>query len=274
MASDRRSAAYKLPPEVPRGELPPDDDRYDADDVDGRMSFIEHLEELRKRIIYACIAVAVGMGAAFFFVDRIFTFVFSSTQAMLPPGSKLIYTQPGEAFSLYISIALIAGVILASPVIMYQVWLFIAPGLYSNEKRFVIPFVLLTTIGVVTAAAFSHYLMFPYMIAFFGTFSSPLIDFMPRIADTFDLYTKTMMAMMVVFQIPTLVFFLAKMGIVNARFLWQHKNYAVLISFIAAAILTPSGDPWNLTLFAAPIIVLYMISIGIAWLVGREAREA
>jgi sec-independent protein translocase protein TatC len=258
MVLSRRPPAFQLPPDDEEGE-----------DLDGRMSFIEHLEELRRRIIYALISVGVGMGVAFFFVDSIFTFIFSSTQAMLPPGSKLIYTQPTEAFGLYISLALIAGVILASPVIMYQVWMFIAPGLYANEKRFVIPFVLLTSIGVVVAAAFSHYLLFPYMIAFFGTFSSPLIGFMPRIADTFDLYLKTMLGMMVVFQIPTLIFFLAKMRLVTARFLWQQWKYAILISFVAAAILTPSGDPWNMTLFATPIIVLYMVGIAIAWLVGR-----
>ncbi len=256
------STARQLPPEEP--------DHVDRpDDSDGRMSFIEHLEELRKRIINAAIAVAVGMGIAFVFVDQLFHFIMTPALRLLPPGSKLIYTKPAEAFALYVNIALIAGIVLAAPLIAYQAWLFIAPGLYAKEKRLLIPFVLLTTIGTVAGAAFSHYIVFPYMIAFFSTFASPEVAFMPRIEDTFDLYLKMLLGMVVVFQIPTVVFFLAKMRVVSAGFLWHQLRYAILLSFIAAAVLTPTGDPWNQAIFAGPMIALYVISIGIAWLVAR-----
>jgi sec-independent protein translocase protein TatC len=163
---------------------------------------------------------------------------------------------------------LIAGTLLAAPFIMFQIWRFIAPALYANEKRFAVPFVLLTTVGAVSGAAFSHYIVFPYMIAFFGTFSSADLMFMPKIDDSFDLYVKMMIGMGIVFQIPTVVFFLAKMRLVTAQFLWRNIKYAILIIFIAAAVLTPSADPWNQTVFAAPMICLYVISIGIAWIVG------
>jgi len=236
------------------------------DPLIGGMTFLEHLEELRKRIIRAMVALLAGAAVAFFFIERIFNFIFEPTRRSLPPESRLIFTQPGEPFALYINIALMTGAVIAAPAICYQIWRFIAPGLYAREKRFAIPFVLLTTCGTVAGAAFSHYIVFPYMIAFFGTFSNPNLLFMPRVEDVFDLYLKMLGGMVAVFQMPTFAFFLAKLRIVTAGWLWRNLRYAVLIIFIAAAVLTPSTDPWNLLVFAAPMIALYLLSIGIAWL--------
>jgi sec-independent protein translocase protein TatC len=239
------------------------------------MGFLEHLDELRKRIIRVCVAIGVGMLIAFIFIERIVNFILAPARRMLPPGSHFIFTQPGEAFSLYVTAALIAGMVLAAPVVMYQVWLFIAPGLYANEKKLAIPFVTLTTTGALLGAAFSHYVLFPATMAFFGTFSSADISFLPRIRDTFDLYLKMLAGMVLAFQIPTVVFFLAKMRLITAGFLWRNIKYAVLfifVAFVAAAVLTPSADPWNQAIFAAPMLGLYLISIGIAWMV-RPIRE-
>jgi sec-independent protein translocase protein TatC len=248
-------------------KLLPDDDS-DGDDLrEGQMGFLEHLDELRRRLIRCCIAMAAGMLFAFAFIDRLVAFVLTPSRRVLPAGAKLIYTQPGEAFGFYIQVALIAGGLLAAPFIMWQVWRFVAPGLYVKEKRLAIPFVMLTTIGAVSGAAFSHYILFPYLIAFFGTFSSPDLGFMPRLEDLFDLYTRMLLGMVVVFQIPTVAFFLGRMQMVRARFLWRHFKYAFLIIFIAAAILTPTPDPWNQIVFAAPMVGLYLLSIGIVWLV-------
>jgi sec-independent protein translocase protein TatC len=244
----------------------------DDDSREGKMGFLEHLDELRTRIIRSCIAIGAGMLVAFVFVDRIATFVLGPMLLMLPPGASLIYTKPGEGFSFYLDMALIGGVVLAAPFVTYQVWRFIAPGLYAKEKRFVIPFIVLTTVGTVGGALFSHYVLFPAMMAFFRTFDSPRMRFMPRVEDTFELYKNTLIGMVAVFQIPTLVFFLAKMRMVTARFLWRNIKYAILIIFVVAAVLTPSADPWNQTVFAAPMIGMYLISIGIAWLV-RPKRE-
>ena len=241
--------------------LPDDDDELRG----GKMGFLDHLDELRKRLIRALLAVAVGMLVAFVFVDRIVNFMLAPTRRMLPPGTKLIYTQPGEAFGLYINVALIAGVLLASPFVMFQVWRFIAPGLYANEKKLVIPFVALTSIGAVGGAAFSHYVMFPALIAFFGTFQSGDLAFMPRLEDVFDLYTKMLVGMCVVFQIPTVAFFLARLRLVTAAFLWRNFKYAFLLIFIVAAVLTPTADPWNQAVFAAPMVALYLVSILIVW---------
>src|SRR3954447_26765667 len=197
-------------------KLPPEDDDESAG---GKMSFLEHLDELRKRIINACLGVAVGVLAGFFFIDKIFNFLLAPNRKGLQPGSTLIYTQLGETFSLYITVSLIAGVVLAAPFIMYQIWMFIAPGLYSHEKKFAIPFVLFSTLGFVAGAAFNHYVAFPFIMAFFGSFNSMDLRFMPKLDDVFGLYTKMLIGIGIVFQMPTVVFFLAKMRMVTARFL-------------------------------------------------------
>ena len=135
--------------------LPPDDD---DELVSGQMSFLEHLDELRKRIIHACLGIAVGIVISFFFIQRIYDFLLAPAIATLPPGSRLIYIQPTEAFSLYVQISLISGIVVSSPFIMYQVWMFVAPGLYANEKRMAYPFVALTTIGFVLGASSSAFI--------------------------------------------------------------------------------------------------------------------
>src|SRR5262245_56984484 len=198
----------------------------------GAMGFLEHLDELRSRIIRACVAIGAGMLAALFFYDRLGNFVLEPTLRALPPGSELIFTRPSEMFAFYFNVALIGGVVLAAPFVSYQVWRFVSPGLYARERRLVVPFVALATIGAVGGAAFSHYLLFPSSIAFFGAFSSPHVRFMPRIEEVFDQYLKMMLAMVLVFQLPPVVFVLARAGVVTARSLWRHFKYAVLVVFI------------------------------------------
>jgi len=234
------------------------------------MSFLEHLDELRKRIVRACMGIAVGVVLGFFFIDKIFSFLMAPARAALPPGTTLIYTQPGEAFSLYITVSLLAGALIAAPYIMYQVWMFIAPGLYSNEKRMAIPFVLFSTLGFLAGAAFNHYVAFRFIMAFFASFNSIDLRFMPKLDDVFGLYTKMLLGIGIVFQMPTVVFFLAKMRMVSARFLARHFKYALLLIFIIAAVITPTGDPMTQSIFAAPMIVLYGISIIVAWIVGPK----
>ena len=256
-------------PSQQSGAFPPElDDEEDG--AAGKMSFLEHLDELRKRIVQACLGVAVGVLVGFAFINPIVNFILKPTQRVLPAGSRMIYTQPGEAFGLYVQIGLIVGVVLATPWIMYQVWLFIAPGLYANEKRLAIPFVLMSTIGFVVGATFNHYIIFPVMISFFASFNTSDLVFMPRLEDVFDLYTKMLIGMGLVFQMPTIIYFLAKMRLVTAGFLWKHTKYAILIIFIIAAVITPTGDMVTQTIFAAPMLGLYALSILIAWLVAPK----
>ncbi len=230
------------------------------------LSVLEHLDRFRKSVIRSCIGIAIGVVAAFAFINPIVDFVFKPIRSVLPPGSKLIYTVPGEAFSVYVEIALIAGIVLTAPFIMYQVWQLIAPALYIKEKRFALWFILMTTAGFIGGAAFNHYIAFKMLILFFASFNSAQLAFMPRLNDVFDMYTRMLFIMGIVFQMPTLVFFLAKMGLVTARFLASQFKYAVLVIFIIAAVVTPSGDPYNQTILALPMIGLYILSIFIAWI--------
>lgn len=251
-------------------------DHDDSEDAGAKMSFLEHLEDLRKRIIYSSLALAVGMAIALAFMSQLTSFVLAPTYDVLPPGTDVIYSRPTEGFSVYLDIALMAGLVLAAPVIMYQVWLFVAPALYANEKKFVIPFVVLTAIGSVSGAAFSHYILFPAMMAFFATFTLAGLKFVPRVEYVFELYVRSLIGMVLVFQIPTLAFFLAKIRVVTARFLWRNIKYSILIILIAAAVLTPSPDPWNMAIFAAPMLGLYLIGIVVAWFAEprRRANDA
>jgi sec-independent protein translocase protein TatC len=237
------------------------------------LSVLEHLDRFRKSVIRSCIGIAVGVVVAFAFINPIVDFVFKPIRSVLPPGSKLIYTVPGEAFSVYVEIALIAGIVLTAPFIMYQVWLFIAPALYLKEKHFALWFILMTTAGFVAGAAFNHYIAFKMLILFFASFNSTQLAFMPRLDDVFDMYTRMLFVMGIVFQMPTLVFFLAKMGLVTARFLASQFKYAVLVIFIIAAVVTPTGDPYNQTILALPMIGLYLLSILIAWIFAPIAKK-
>ena len=256
-----KTGALQVPPEDP----------FDKDDfAEGKMSFLEHLEELRKRIIQSCLGIVVGIGLSFFYIQQIYDFLTGPAIATLPEGSRLIYTQPTEAFSLYIQISLISGAVLAAPWIMYQVWRFIAPGLYANEKRFVVPFVLFSTTGFIGGAAFNHYVAYPFIMTYFASFNTPNLVYMPQLTYVFGLYVKMLIGLGFVFQMPTVVFFLAKMKVLTARFLIRQFKLAVLLIFILAAVITPTGDPMTLMIFAAPMLTLYTLSIAIAWVVGPK----
>jgi len=242
--------------------------------VDGVMGFLDHLDELRARLIRSCIAIATGMVAAYFFVDRIAAFVLAPTLKVIPPGTQLQLTKPGEGFAFHLDIALIGGILLSSPYVLYQVWRFIAPGLYAREKRLAFPFVVMAVTGTVAGALFSHYLLFPSIMAFFASFDSSAMKVAFRVEDTFTQYKNMLLAMIVVFQLPTIVFFLARLGLVTARFLWNRIQHAVLIIFIAAALLTPAPDPWNQIVLAAPMLIMYLISIVIAWIAAPRRPKS
>jgi len=247
-----------------------DRDDDEQDDGEAKMSFLEHLDELRKRIIYSAVSIFVGFLIAFIFIQQLFDFVMKPLQAGLPAGQHLVYTEPTEAFVLYLTIAGITGAVLALPLVMTQVWLFIAPGLYAHEKRMAIPFVVLSSIFFVLGAAFSHYVVFPLTWKFFVSFTSDYLTFMPRIEPAFALYIKMVLAFGLVFQMPTIVLFLAKMGVVTAGFLWKHTKYALLIIVIVSAIVTPDGGGVSLVAMSVPLFFLYLFSIGLAWIFGKK----
>ena len=253
----------------------PDWDDHDPDqDTGGKMSFLDHLDELRRRIIYSLISVLVGFGIAFFWLDDIFWFIFKPMQAVLPAGQPLIYTEPGEYFFLMFKIGLMAGLIIASPLVLSQVWLFIAPGLYAKEKKLAIPFVLMGTVLFVGGAAFSHYMVFPVIWKFFATTSVPFVKFMPRVEPAFSWYLRLMLGIGLTFQLPTLVLFLAKMGLITPRFMIRNFGYAIIIIAIAAAIISPDPGGVGMMMMGGPVILLYIVSIGLAWLFGKKKKKS
>ena len=264
-------APERLPQDDP--ELEQEDSDLELSEAGGKMSFLEHLDELRKRIIRAVIAVGIGFLIACFYIQQLFDFIMKPLQALLPEGGTLVYTDPTEAFVLYIKIAAIAGLLIASPAVMTQVWLFIAPGLYANEKKLAIPFVLMSTFFFLAGAAFSHYVVFPMTWQFFVSFTTDTLSFLPRIEPTFSLYMKMILAFGLVFQMPTVVLFLARMGVVTARFLWRNIKYAILVIFIIAAVVTPSADMVTQVAMAGPMILLYLLSIGLAWMFGKKEEQ-
>jgi sec-independent protein translocase protein TatC len=250
------------------------DSWFDDDDPEGggsgKMSFLEHLDELRKRIIRALLALCLGVAIAAFFIEDLYAFVMLPLRQQLRPGETMIYTYPTEAFMLYIRIALIAGLFIAAPLIFSQVWLFVAPALYAKERRYAIPFIALSSIGVIAGAAFSHYVAFPLMWRFFASFSNDVASFMPRIEDAFSVYMRMLLGMAVIFQMPAMVFFLARMGVVTARWMIRKFKYAILVIVIIAAVITPSSDVASQLIVAGPMVVLYVLSIGIAWAFGKK----
>jgi len=244
----------------------------ELDPLEGRMTFLEHLDELRKRITHAVVALLVGFLAATAFSDNIQSFVYEGLTSELV-GGKFIYTEPGEGFFLWIKISALAGVLIASPYVMLQVWFFIAPGLYAKEKKLAIPFVIGSSSLFVAGSAFSHYVLFPAAWRFFAGFGNEYIDFTPRIDPVFGLYVKLMLGMGLVFQMPMIMLVLARLGIVTAGFLARNIKYAVLLIFVVAAVITPDGSPVSQALVAAPMFVLYLIGILVAWLFGKGAQK-
>jgi len=254
----------------------PDDDSDWEDEPSepgqGKMSFLDHLDELRRRIIYALVAILVGLAVALYFINPLFKFIFEPMQAMLPAGQTMIYTDPSEAFFLQIKIALMAGLLLASPVVASQIWLFVAPGLYGHEKKLAVPFVLMSTVFFVAGAAFAHYLIFPLVWKFFVGFTNDFLTFMPRVEPAFSMYLRLILALGVTFQLPTVVLFLARLGLVTPRFMIRHFKYAVLIIVVASAVLSPDGGGVGMLAMGGPVIVLYIFSIGLAWVFGKKKK--
>ena len=240
------------------------------------MGFLDHLEELRRRIVYSIAAVALGFFACWWKVERIYDIMQRPIMDALRNNGmseKLVYLNPTEPFNLYLKIAALAGLFLTSPFVLYQVWMFISPGLYRNEKRYVVPF-MVSTIALFSAGGyFGFKIVYPAALSFlisFGKQFQPMIT----IKEYTELFLSIILGMGLIFEMPILVFFLALMGIVTAGWMWKNFRYSILIIFIVAAIVTPTTDILNMCIFAAPMIALYALSIGIAYVVHPRQRAA
>lgn len=239
------------------------------EDPEARMSFLDHLEELRSRLLKSLIALALGFGVAWGYHEEIFHFMVRPLK-QANPTLELIATTPTEAIMLYMKMSFFVGIFIAAPFLLYQIWAFIAPGLYSHEKSYAIPFVMFGTLFFIAGAAFGHYYLFPVTLKFLGEFGGQDIKFMPRITEYYDFYSWFLLALGIVFQVPVIIFVLARIGIVTAGFLLRQFKWAVLLSFIVAAVVTPTPDMVTQTLLALPMIGLYLLGVVVAAIFGKK----
>ena len=262
---------------------PDDDDRQIhltdpdvLDDEGAKMSFLDHLDELRKRLIACVWGLLVGCAIGFIFVQRIQNFIWMPLYENLHAtnGAKFMFTTGFEPFMLTMKIGALAGLMIALPFVVYQLWLFIAPGLYTHEKKLAVPFVVFCTLFFLMGAAFSHYAAFPWTWKFFLGWETEYMEFRPSIGEVFGLYVKMMLGFGLIFQMPMVVFFLARMGVVTAGFMVRNTKYAVLIIFIVAAVVSPGTDVVSQCLMAGPMLGLYGLSVLVAWIFGKQRNLA
>jgi sec-independent protein translocase protein TatC len=256
---------------VPPSKSAASDDEGDSGDQEeglgGRMTFLEHLDELRRRIVYALLSLVVTFLVAWIFREQVFNFL---SMPILDVVEKLVVIRPTEPFTIYLKVSFAAAIFLAAPFILGQVWMFIAPGLYRREKRFALPFLLSSTTLFILGGMFAYYVVLPpalnFLLLEFGKGFQPMIT----AVEFFDFELIIIVGMGVVFQLPVLVAFLSMFGLVTPRFLWKNFRYAFLIITIIAAVVSPTTDPLNLFLWCGPMVILYTISIAVSWVFKRR----
>ena len=238
-------------------------------ELDEKQPFMKHLEELRKRLVSSAIAVGVCFVACYIFSERLFAILVSPLKAQMVEGDKLIFTNLPEMFLTYLKTAFIAAILLASPFIFYQIWMFVAPGLYQKEKKYLFPFVFFSTLLFVGGALFGYFIVFPFGFKFFLGFATDYIQALPSVKQYFSFAIKLLFAFGVVFELPVIIFFLTKVGIVTPELLQKKRKYAILLTFVAAAILTPP-DVITQCMMAGPLIILYELGIIISKVAGQK----
>ncbi len=236
---------------------------------DEKLPFTSHLEELRKRLITVFIAIGVGFVLSFGFKERLFKILVHPLIKVMKEGETLIYTGLPEAFFTYLKVAFLTGLIVASPIILYQFWMFVAPGLYKNERRMMAPVVLLSSFFFIGGALFGYFIVFPWGFKFFLGFATETIRPLPSMREYFGFSAKLLLAFGLVFELPLVLTFMARLGIVSVDFLKKNRKYAVLLFFAGAAVLTPP-DVITQVMMALPLMVLYEISIIGARVFGKK----
>jgi sec-independent protein translocase protein TatC len=249
-----------------------------ANESGGKMSFFEHLAELRTRIIHSAAAILLGAMVGFFVAGKALAFIAKPILIALKNAGledRLIYTHPAGLVNIWVTTGLYLGVGIASPYVLYQIWLFVAPGLYKHERKIVIGLIAPCAGLFVTGLAFAYYIILPRLMTFLVTFQTgsafrPLIS----IEEYNDLVLVVLVGVGVVFELPMLIFFLSWFGLVTPKFLWKNIRYAILIITVVAAIITPTPDATTMLVFMAPMVGLYMVGIGVSAFVVRHKRRA
>jgi sec-independent protein translocase protein TatC len=250
--------------------LSPDENELSTDEK--KLPLTAHLQELRKRLILSFIAIGAGFILCYALADALFDVLAAPLLKVMPTGGSLIFTSVAEAFFTYMKVAFIAGLILVSPFVLYQVWAFVAPGLYRHEKRYVVPFVLLGSVFFAIGIFFGYFVAIPVGFKFLLGFATDFIKPMPAMKEYLSFSIKFLLAFGLVFEFPVVLVFLAKIGVVDAKTLAKQRKYAILLIFIFAAVMTPP-DLISQVLMALPLIGLYELSILLAKLFGKKKKE-
>jgi sec-independent protein translocase protein TatC len=248
---------------------PPESPPEPEDDV--KAGFVEHLQELRKRIIRALLGIAVGMALVGSFCERIFRWVMLPVLGSLPEGQRFLhYTGSLEPFMVYLKTSLYGGIFVAAPYVLLQIWLFVAPGLYKRERKVVVPFLVSGTLLFYAGAAFCYFLVMPYafpaLAAIAGEDMKPILT----MSEQLSLVLAMLLGFGIIFEVPVIIGFLSMVGLVSADFLARYRRHAIVINVAVAAIITPTGDPFNLALMAVPMILFYEIGILLARALGKK----
>jgi len=241
-----------------------------------KLTFLEHLRELRKRILRSLIGIAVGMAVVGTFVERLYHWLMQPVVAALPPGRQmLVFTSAIEPMMVYIKVAIYGGIFVAAPWVLYQVWQFVAPGLYKKEKRVVVPFLAWGTVLFYAGAAFCFWLVLPAAFPAMLAFADPsILTPMLSQSEQLGIVLAMLLGFGVVFEVPVIIAFLSMIGLVSADFLAKYRRHAIVVNTLLAAIITPTGDPFNLALMAVPMILFYEIGIILARVLGKKKQPA
>ncbi|HVN32307.1 MAG TPA: twin-arginine translocase subunit TatC [Thermoanaerobaculaceae bacterium] len=234
-----------------------------------RMTLLEHLEELRRRLAWSIAAIFVGFLLCWYWAPPIFAWLSVPITQFLPPGEKLAFTGLVDPFMLYMKVALLAGIFLASPVVLYQLWLFVSPALYRHERRVAIPFLVFTTVFFVGGGYFGYKVAFPMVVHFLLQVGRGFRQVV-TINEYFSMASKVILGLGLVFELPVLILLLSRLGVVTHRFLLKYFRYAVLVIFIVAAVITPTPDIPTQCVFALPMIALYLLGVLVAWIFGKK----
>ncbi len=247
------------------------DPEQDEQELSGQMSFLDHLEELRKRIIHSLIAVAVAFGVSWWFRDPLFNIV---ALPVRKTGAEVITTTLTGGINLQLKLAVLAAIFLAAPFMLGQVWLFISPGLYRHERRYALPFIISSSVLFILGGIFGYFIAFPFAAQFMVEWIKGM-GIVPRIDATeyFDLFIMVELGLAIIFEIPALIFVLARIGLVSGPFLLRNTRYAILIAVVLAAVITPTTDIPNMMMMAVPMIALYLLGVLVAYLFGKKRTK-
>jgi sec-independent protein translocase protein TatC len=239
---------------------------------EGKLPFTGHLDELRKRLITIFITIGIGFVGSYAFKEKLFDILVHPLVTVMKAGDTLIFTGLPEAFFTYLKVAFLSGIMIAAPVIIYQFWIFVAPGLYEKERRILIPIVFLSSLFFIGGSLFGYFIVFPWGFKFFLGFATETIRPLPSMKEYLGFSAKLLLAFGLVFELPLVLTFLARLGLVSVDFLKKNRKYALLLFFVGAAILTPP-DVVTQIMMALPLMVLYEISIIGARIFGKKKPE-